>query len=132
MRRDFQHQVTTKIAKRASALGLETLNVSGMLQNRKLAKALSDAALYAFMEKLLYKAEARGVSVTKADRFWPSAKTCSGCGNRKAHMDLSTRQYACHACGLVMDRDANAAANLKHLAERPPVSEMPRPLKPQA
>ncbi len=79
---------------------------------------------------MLYKAKRRGVKVVRADRFHPSTRTCSSCGHRKAHVDLSLRRYACHACGMVMDRDVNAAVNLKHRAERSPAGKAQRPCKP--
>ncbi len=112
MREDAHHQASTKIVRKASAIGIETLNISGLLKNRKIAKALSDAALSGFRTMLKYKAERRGIPVKEADRFFASSKTCSGCGHKKSDLTLSDRRYHCSECGLDIDRDLNAAINL--------------------
>ena len=112
IREDAHHQATTKIVRKASAIGVETLNISGLLRNRKLAKALSDSALSRFLTLLKYKAERRGIPITQADRFFASSKTCSSCGHKKKEMLLSERHYHCNACGADIDRDFNAAINL--------------------
>jgi putative transposase len=91
---------------------IEDLNVAGMVRNRRLAKSVSDAAMGELSRQLLYKARWHGVEVRVADRFFPSSKTCSGCGEVKKDLDLSTRTYSCENCGLVIDRDLNAAINL--------------------
>jgi len=87
-----------------------------MMQNRRLSKALSDASLSEFLRQIEYKARWRGVTVVKADRFYPSSKTCSGCGEVKADLTLGDRTYECGSCGLEFDRDLNAAVNLRALA----------------
>ena len=112
IREDAHHQASTKILRKASAIGVETLNISGLLKNRKLAKALSDSALSRFLRMLKYKADRRGVPVKEADRFFASSKTCSRCGHKKKDLLLSDRQYHCSECGLDIDRDLNAAINL--------------------
>ena len=112
IREDAHHQASTKIVRKASAIGVETLNVSGLLGNRKLAKALSDAALSEFLTMLKYKAERRGIPIIRSDRFFASSKTCSNCGHKKDDLTLSDRQYHCPECGLEIDRDLNAAINL--------------------
>ncbi|RKU30396.1 transposase [Candidatus Poribacteria bacterium] len=112
IRSDAHHQATVRIVRKASAIGIETLNISGMLKNRKIAKALSDAALGGFLTKLKYKADRRGIPITQADRFFASSKTCSNCGDKKADLDLSERTYHCSECGFECDRDVNAAYNL--------------------
>jgi len=91
---------------------IEDLNVAGMVRNRRLAKSVSDAAMGELSRQFLYKARWHGVEVRVADRFFPSSKTCSGCGEVKKDLDLSTRTYSCENCGLVIDRDLNAAINL--------------------
>jgi len=116
VRKDAQHKATTAIVKSCSTVCVETLNVAGMVKNRKLAKALSDAALGEFLRQLEYKAEWQGVEVIKADRFYPSSKTCSGCGAVKKKLMLNERDYKCDVCGFILDRDLNAAINLKQLA----------------
>ena len=112
IREDAHHQATTKIVRKASAIGIETLNISGLLKNRSLAKALSDSALSRFLTMLKYKAERRGIPITEADRFFASSKTCSHCGHKQKHLTLSDRVYNCLKCGFSCDRDLNAAINL--------------------
>lgn len=116
IRRDSIHKATSAITKSASAIGIETLNVKGMMQNRRLSKALSDASLSEFLRQIEYKARWRGVAVVKADRSYPSSKTCSGCGEVKADLTLGDRTYECESCGLEIDRDLNASINLRALA----------------
>lgn len=116
IRNDTHHKAITDIVKRASAIGIETLLVTNLFKNRNLAKALSDAALGGFLEKLKSKAESLGIPITQADRFFASSKTCSTCGHKKADLTLSDREYHCQNCGIFIDRDVNAAINLKHLA----------------
>ena len=112
IRSDAHHQATIRIVRKASAIGIETLNISGMLKNRKIAKALSDSALGGFLSKLKYKANRRGIPIDEADRFFASSKTCSSCGHKKKELTLSDRHYHCSACGTSIDRDLNAAINL--------------------
>ena len=90
---------------------LEDLNVKGMVKNRRLAKAVSDAGMGELARQLEYKAGWVGAEVVHADRWYPSSKTCSGCGHIQ-DMPLSVRVYGCPACGMVLDRDLNAARNL--------------------
>jgi putative transposase len=113
--------MTTSIAKSASVIVIEDLNVSGMLKNRRLARSLSDASLSEIHRQLEYKCEWYGTELRKADRWYPSSKLCSQCGKKKEILPLSDRTYQCE-CGLVMDRDLNAALNLKMLAGSSPVS----------
>lgn len=115
IRADSIHQATTQITrtKDLSVVVLEDLNVSGMVKNRCLSKAISDASLSEFRRQSEYKAERMGLEVVLADRFYPSSKRCSGCGHKKDSLSLSERTYACGVCGLVLDRDLNAALNLR-------------------
>ena len=112
IREDAHHQASTKIVRKSSAIGIETLNISGLLKNRRLAKALSDSALSRFLTMLKYKAERRGIPITEADQFFASSKTCSNCGHKKTDLTLSDRTYHCTECGFECDRDLNAAINL--------------------
>ena len=116
IRRDAHHQATTDILKCASRIGIETLQVTHLLKNRKLAKALSDAALGSFLEKLKTKAKALGIPIMQADRFFASSKICSNCKHKKDALTLSAREYHCSHCGMFLDRDVNAAINLRTLA----------------
>jgi putative transposase len=115
VRNDAIHKATTAIAKRAVVLGIESLNVAGMMKNHRLAGALADADLSEFHRQLDYKTKWHGGTVVKADRFFPSSKKCSSCGRVKAALPLSERVFRCE-CGNVVDRDENAAINLKNLA----------------
>jgi putative transposase len=112
IREDAHHQATIRIVRKASAIGIETLKITNMLKNRKLAKALSDSALGGFLTKLKYKADRRGIPITQAPQFFASSKTCSNCGHKKADLTLSERTYHCSECGFECDRDLNAAINL--------------------
>ncbi len=117
IRNDAHHKASTDIVKRAGAIGIETLKVTNMLKNRKLAKALSDSALGGFLSKLKTKAETSGIPVLEAPQFFASSKTCSQCGHKKQDLTLSERTYHCSQCDISIDRDVNAAINLKHLAD---------------
>lgn len=121
IRRNAIHQLTSSITKSASIIVIEDLNVSGMFKNHKLARSLSDASLSKVHRQLEYKSKWYGVELLKADRFYSSSKLCSQCGKKKESLSLSERMYQCE-CGLVMDRDLNAAINLKSLAGSSPVS----------
>ena len=116
LREDTHHKATTAIVKSANLIGIETLKVSNLLKNRKLAKALSDSALAGLLTKLKSKAETLGVKVVEAPQFFASSKTCSNCGEKKEALSLAERQYHCEACGFIADRDVNAAINLRTLA----------------
>ena len=116
IRKDAHHKATTAIVKCTSRIGIETLQVTNLLKNKKLARALSDAALGGFLEKLRTKAETLGIPIVQADRFFASSKNCSHCGDKKDALTLSDRQYHCSTCGTSIDRDVNAAMNLKHVA----------------
>ena len=96
---------------------VEQLNVSGMLRNRHLARAVSDAGLAQLRRLLGYKATWRGARLVEADPFYPSSKTCSACGAARATLRLGERTFRCDndGCGLVLDRDLNAARNLARL-----------------
>lgn len=111
-RRHLVHQASRTLVDRAQVLVIEDLNVAGMVRNRHLARSISDAAMGELSRQLLYKAKWHGVEVRVADQFFPSSKTCSGCGEVRNDLDLSTRTYSCAVCGLVIDRDLNAAINL--------------------
>jgi putative transposase len=110
------HQVTTRLAKTKSALVIEDLHVAGMLKNHDLAQAIGDAGFYELKRQLLYKAAWYGSRVLLASRWEPSSKTCSGCGWVDDGLTLADRTFHCESCGLVIDRDLNAAINLSKLA----------------
>ena len=117
VRSDAHHKASTAIVARARAgrcaVVTEDLNARGMVRNRRLARALSDASLGGFLAMLRYKCLQAGVPFHQADRWYPSTKTCSGCGAVQG-VPLNVRTYRC-ACGLTLDRDINAARNLANL-----------------
>jgi putative transposase len=116
IRRDALHKATTDLARRYQTVVIEDLNVAAMTRNRKLARAIADQGFGQARQMLGYKTTWNGGQLILAGRFYPSSKTCSGCGVVKAKLLLSERTYACTACGLILDRDVNAARNLLHLA----------------
>ncbi|MGW8994750.1 IS607 family element RNA-guided endonuclease TnpB [Streptomyces zhihengii] len=117
LRKDGLHKLTTAVAAEYGTVVIEDLNVAGMLKNRRLARRIADAGFGEIRRQLDYKARQRHATRTiVANRWYPSSKTCSGCGAVKAKLRLHVRTYACDVCGLVIDRDDNAALNLAALA----------------
>ena len=116
IRKDNRHKTTTMLAKTKSIIGVESLNIDGMKQNPKLAKSISDAGMGEFLRQLKYKSVWYGCKIVEADRFFPSSKKCSRCGNIKHDLKLSDRIYNCDNCGLIIDRDLNASYNLREVA----------------
>jgi putative transposase len=120
VRRNALHQLTTTLAVTYGTVVVEHLNVAGMLRNRRLARRLADAGFGELRRQLGYKTAWAGGMLVQANTFYPSSKTCSGCGHVKAKLPLSERTYRCEdpGCGLVLDRDENAARNLAALLHR--------------
>jgi putative transposase len=118
LRRDGLHKLTSTLAAEYATIVVEDLNVAGMVRNRKLAKAISDCGFGAIRTMLGYKTTWNGGRLVTADRWFPSSKTCSACGAVKAKLPLRVRTYECEGCGMVLDRDLNAARNLARLVER--------------
>ena len=112
VRNDHHHKATTAIAKSAGQVVVETLNVAGMILNRRLARAIADAGMSGFLSKLEYKCAWYGAEFGKADRWFASSKLCSRCGWKNDALTLSDREWWCGGCGVLNDRDANAAENL--------------------
>ncbi|MFB4296222.1 IS607 family element RNA-guided endonuclease TnpB [Actinomadura sp. NTSP31] len=117
-RRDAIHKLTSALAAEYGTVVVEDLNVAGMIRNRRLARAIGDAGFGEVRRQLAYKTGWNGGRLHVADRWYPSSKTCSGCGAVKPKLPLRTRTYLCEHCGLEIDRDANAALNLAALVER--------------
>ena len=115
IRRDFTQKLTTVITTHYAEIAIEDLNVKGMQKNHRLARSVSDVAMGEMRRQIEYKAALNGASVTKADRFYPSSKTCSCCGAIKRDLTLKERTYICPSCGAVIDRDYNASLNLLSL-----------------
>ena len=111
-RNDTLHKLTTRLAQTYSDISIEDLNVAGMVKNHHLAKAISDASFFELRRMLEYKTAKTGAKLHFVDRWYPSSKTCSNCGSVKAKLSLNERIYRCENCGLVIDRDLNAAINL--------------------
>jgi putative transposase len=118
IRKDTLHQLTTDLTRHFALIGIEDLNVSGMVKNRYLSRAISDRGFFEFRRQLEYKADMRGALIVVADRFFASSKTCSNpaCGHKLDKLPLSVRQWQCPCCGTVHDRDVNAAINLADYA----------------
>jgi putative transposase len=117
LRRDALHKLTTTLATQHGIVVIENLNLAGMVRNRHLARVLADAGLAELRCQLAYKTAWHGSRLLLADRFYPSSKTCSGCGWVNAKLALAERTFICEVCGLQLDRDLNAARNLARIAE---------------
>src|SRR5439155_2780569 len=115
-RRNDIHQFTTRLVRGHDVIVIEDLYVAGMLRNKRLARHIAGAGWAEIRRQLTYKAEWARVRLVVADRWFASSKICSGCGAAKAKLGLSERTFVCTACGLVLDRDHNAALNLTALA----------------
>ena len=115
VRQDQLHQLTASLAKTKSVIVLEDLHVRGMQRNKHLALSIGDAGMGELRRQLAYKCDWYGSTLTVADRLFPSSKLCSGCGVIKDGLQLSERVFDCDACGVSLDRDENAAINLRRL-----------------
>ena len=113
IRNNYLHQTTNEIVKtKPSRIVMEDLNVSGMMKNRHLSRAIAEQKFFEFKRQIRYKCERYGIEFVEVGRFYASSKTCSKCGHVKEDLKLSDRIYKCTQCGLVIDRDLNAAINL--------------------
>ncbi len=146
-RQDFLHKTSTDLVNRFDRIGIEDLNVAGMVKNHSLARAISDVGWAEFRTMLEYKAERAGRQVVAVNRWYPSSKTCSDCGHLLASLSLGTRHWTCPDCGSRHQRDMNAAKNLDTVAglataasggtvrpiqatgRRVPVKEEPQPVR---
>ena len=116
IRNDETHKLTTMLTQSFGIIGIEDLNVSGMVKNRKLARAILDMSFFEFRRQLEYKAKMTGSSLVIADRFFPSSKLCSCCGFKNDSLSLSEREWTCASCDTYHKRDVNAAINLRNYA----------------
>lgn len=115
IREDYNHKMTHEIVSlKPQKITMEDLNVKGMLKNKHLSKSIQEQCFYEIIRQLQYKSEFMGIEFVKADRWYSSSKTCSRCGCYKKDLKLSDRIYICPECGLTIDRDFNAAINLKN------------------
>ena len=111
-RSDTLHKLSTDLVTRFDVICVEDLNLRGMVKNHSLARSLHDASIGTAIRMIEWKAERYGKKVVKIDRWFPSSKTCSGCGHVVEKLPLSVREWTCPECGTIHDRDANAAANI--------------------
>jgi putative transposase len=145
-RRDFLHRASTCLVRSADTIVIEDLNVSGLVRNRSLARAITDCGWGEFRRQLQYKCERYGRRLVVIDRWYPSSKTCSACGYLLAELSLSARCWTCPSCRARHDRDINAAKNIlaaglavsacgagvRHLGAspvRPAVKQEPQPAR---
>ena len=119
LRHDMLDKTTTMLARTYADISIEDLNVAGMVKNHRLARVVEDAAFAEFRRQLEYKTARTGARLHVIDRWYPSSKTCSNCGTVKAKLSLSERVYHCEECGLVIDRDLNAAINIQVAGSAP-------------
>lgn len=117
-RKDFLNKVSTELIRDNQSIAIETLQVSNMLKNHKLAQSISDAGWGMFVLMLKNKAEWYGKNILKIGTFEPSSKTCSCCGRINKELALKDREWTCGGCGALLNRDANAAINIKNFALR--------------
>jgi putative transposase len=122
VRTDALHQLTTDLTRRYHTIGIEDLNVKGMMSNRHLARCVSDMSFFEFRRQLEYKATMRGGVVVVADQWFASSKLCSVCNHKQEVLPLSMRHWLCPKCNTRHDRDINAAINLKNYAVSSTVS----------
>jgi putative transposase len=116
VRRDTLHKMTTTLAKTKRVVGIEDLNVSGMMKNRCLSRAIADLGLFECRRQLNYKGNWYSCQIVLIDRFFPSSKTCSVCGEINENLTLADREWTCEGCGTCHDRDHNASVNLENAA----------------
>lgn len=116
VRRDGLHKLSTSLTRRFHTIGVEDLNVKGMIKNRRLSRAIVDMGFGELRRQLKYKVEERDGVLVVVDRWYPSSKTCSSCGYVLDFLELGTRSWQCPRCSEVHDRDVNAATNLKSKA----------------
>lgn len=114
----FLHNLTTSLVKENEVIGIEDLNVSGMMKNHKLARSIQELSAFEFKQQLLYKAVKWNRKLIQIDRFFPSSKICSNCGWKNENLKLSDRIFKCQECKLEIDRDENASINIRDEAIR--------------
>jgi putative transposase len=112
-RSDFQHKLSRELVDNHDAIVLESLNIKGMVRNHHLAKSISDAGWSEFMRQIKYKADWAGKTVIEIGQWEPSSKTCHSCGHKLDKLTLDVREWTCPRCGSVLDRDINAAINIR-------------------
>lgn len=114
IRKDFQHKLSTDLVKRYDIILIEDLNIQGMMKNHHLSRAIGRCGFYEFKSMLEYKCQEHDKQLIVIDRWYPSSKICSCCGNKKEDLKLQDRTYICEKCGTIIDRDYNASINIKN------------------
>ena len=117
-RADFIHKLTTEVGQTYALIGVEDLSVKRMVRNRKLALSIADAGMGEVLRQFAYKADTFGSRIVKVGRFYASSKTCHDCGHVNQALTLSDRRWTCQGCGVVHERDWNAAKNIEQEALR--------------
>ena len=117
IRVDALHKLTADLVRRFDVIGIEDLNVRGLMANRHLARAVADVGMWEFGRQLTYKSAMYGARIVVADRWFPSSKRCSACGHVQADLTLADREWSCEACGAIHNRGRNSAINLRLVAE---------------
>ena len=115
-RKDFLHKLSSKLISENQTIALETLAVKNMVKNHNLAQSINDVSWSTFVSMLEYKADWYGKNILRIGQFAPSSKTCSNCGNINKELQLKDREWTCSNCSTVLDRDVNAAINIKSFA----------------
>ncbi len=131
IRKHILNEITTELAKTKSIIAIENLNVAGMMQNHHLARAIGDAGFGEFRRMLEYKCAWYGSKIIVIDRWYPSSKTCSNCGAINDNLTLNDRTFKCD-CGLEIDRDLNAAINIKNTAKYAEINACGESVRPQS
>lgn len=116
VRSNFQHQITSRMIAKYDGFALETLNIEDMMKNHNLAKSIADVGWYSFKQKLKYKSEWNGKMFLEIGTFEPSSKICHCCGWKDTDQMLQDRKFCCEQCGMEIDRDLNAAINIRNIA----------------
>ena len=116
-RKNFLHKLSNQITDENQVIVIESLSSSNLMKNHRLAKSIADVSWFEFSRQLAYKAEWKGRTLIKADRFYPSTQLCSACGHRDGKKAPHIRDWTCPICGAFHDRDINASKNLLALAK---------------
>ena len=112
-RKDFLQKLTTNLVRENDVICIESLNVAGMMKNKKLARQIGDVSWHEFTRQLEYKSNWYGRQLIKIDTFYASSQTCNVCGNKNPNVkDLSVREWTCPVCSTTHDRDLNASINI--------------------
>ena len=113
-RKDYLHKISNEITNQYDIICLESLNIKGMVKNKRLSKSISDVAWSEFMRQLEYKATWKGKTIIKINKWFPSSQICSNCGTSTGKKPLNIRKFVCPHCNTSHDRDINASINIRN------------------